>query len=851
MKSKTTLAENKPKGCHQQLDNHSPRGKYSVINYTLFYSIILFLLLLSQSCSTTKYLKRSDYLLDENTIIIKDKIRDKSNLKYELTAFYRQQPNTNYFWFIPRERIYFKAQEREKSTKFQRWWRKSFEEKPSIYSDSLTTITALDMQKYLRYKGYLNAAVIPQRDPKKKKMRVSYYVLPGQLYSIDTVSFYSTDPNVHKILNKARDESYFKTGAPLNLSLFNQEKLRITQLLKNNGNAEFYSTYVKDLEVDTFQLRHRANLYINVVTPYGDSVHQKYYIGDVDIYLDHSFTQDNTARDTTIAGLHFYLSKRDFIVSSATLRSAISLRPGELFRQNALDRTDSELSELGIFRFVRIKQIPDSIVKDLIHFKIQLTPNYKIELSANVDLNYTNRAQPATAGTPKKTKHLIGISLGLNSRNRNLLGGAELFTTSLNGGLEVDPTEFGNRKFWNTIDLSADFGLSLPRFVDYLGIWRRLYKINFGKKNSIISKPFYFGMRQHAHTRITASYNYLEVIDWNRYNLISISYGFDYQPNRQTRFSINHFALNFLDPTSAPAFDRVLMNNGYLQRSFGSQVFVSLLFRDFDYTKQIRNSSRGKSFYFNTKFETAGAEILGINKIYNLFASEPIDFRIRDTVDISQYIRLDLDFRYLKQLRNKQAFAARFNIGIARPFGNDKNTEVPFVKQFSVGGANSMRAWSPRELGPGGYLYQDVLGTSSSLFQTGDLKMELNTEYRFPVVSFIDMALFVDAGNIWTIKKDEERPGAQFLLKKGVAGKYENNPDFIHYPFYKQIAINSGMGLRFDLSFFVFRFDVGVKIRNNFPDSREGNPLESAWWNEPKDLNKDDLGYNVGLGFPF
>lgn len=812
--------------------------------------IVLCIFLFSQSCNTTKYLQKEQYLLDENKVIIKTKVEDKGDLKYELSTFYKQTPNTNYFRFIPRERVYYKAQKREKDTKFQKWWRKYYEEKPSIYSDSLTTISALNMQKYLRYKGYLNATVIPQRSPKKKKMRVSYYALPGERYYIDTISFHSIDPSIKRVLKKTENESLFKTGAPLDLSLFNQEKQRISKLLKNQGNAEFYSTYISDLEVDTFQVHQKANIYINVVAPFGDSVHQKYYIGDIDIYLDHSIEQNNLMVDTTIAGLRFHLSKRGFIVSPATLRRAISLRPGELFRQNALDRTDNELSELGIFRFVRIKQIPDSTIKDLIHFNIQLTPDYKMEFSANLDVNYTNRAQPDTDNV-KRSKHLLGLSISPNFRNRNLRGGAELFTASLSAGLEIAPTEFGNRAFWNTIDLGADFSFSLPRFVDYLGIWRKIYNLSLNKKNRLISKPFYFGMRQHANTRIKASYNYVEIIDWNRYNLISIAYGFDYQPNRQTHFSVDHFALNFFDPTAQPAFETILMNNGFLERSFGAQVFVSLLFRDLSFTKQSRNSSRRRSFYFNTNIETAGAEIFGINELYNLFAQKPIDLlTIRDTVEISQYIRLDTDFRYLKHLPNNQALATRFNIGIARPFGH-RTSDVPFVKQFSVGGSNSMRAWAPRELGPGGYLFQDELESNSSLFQTGDFKMELNTEYRFPVFGFVHMALFVDAGNIWTIKQDDERPGSQFLFKKGVSGKYKDNPTFIHYPFYKQIAINSGVGLRFDLSFFIFRFDVGVKIRNNFPDAREDNPLESAWWNQPKDLGKDDFGYNFGLGFPF
>ena len=189
------------------------------IKSTFLWMVTLAFCFSFQSCSTAKYLKQGEYLLDKNKVVIKQSIDNKSDVNYELTTFYRQTPNTNYGFFFPRERSYF-VDEDKKDSKWRTWRRKSIGEQPSIYSDSLTTITALDMQKHLRYNGYLNAKVIPQRDPRRKKMRVTYYALPGTQYKIDSVSFYSSDPAIASLLKKNSEESYFKVNTPLDLSVF-------------------------------------------------------------------------------------------------------------------------------------------------------------------------------------------------------------------------------------------------------------------------------------------------------------------------------------------------------------------------------------------------------------------------------------------------------------------------------------------------------------------------------------------------------------------------------------------------------------------------------------------------------
>ncbi|MEZ4988251.1 MAG: BamA/TamA family outer membrane protein [Saprospiraceae bacterium] len=312
------------------------------------------------------------------------------------------------------------------------------------------------------------------------------------------------------------------------------------------------------------------------------------------------------------------------------------------------------------------------------------------------------------------------------------------------------------------------------------------------------------------------------------------------QPTRNERYSFTHFAINYLSPRTSEAFEERLKENGFLQRSFGQQVFFSFLLREFDYIKRSTPNLKGRSGYINTNFELAGAEILALNEIANVVTGRQDVWRLGDGTEFSQYVKGEVDLRYIQQLGESQGFSARMNLGIALPFGN--TTDVPYVKQFFVGGANSMRAWAPRGLGPGGF--QDPLAADPAnnfrLFQTGDVKLELNAEYRFPIFLWFNGALFVDAGNIWTLKDDAERPDARFSL----IGKDKR-------PFYKEMAVAGGFGLRVDLSYFIFRFDVGMKLRYNTPILDIPNPVERDWWNDFKGINSRDFGFNFGLGMPF
>ncbi len=811
----------------------------------VFATLTLFL----SSCGVSKYLGPNELLLKSNEVVFESDspIENKSLLKYELSTFYKQKPNRSFF-FIPREWFYYTTRDTTKNGSFKRLQRRRIAERPAIYNPSLTDATLEGMLYYLHYSGYFHATAYQTFEVKKKKKVVStYHVNPGVRFIIDSVFYSSPDSVIDQAIQPLQRSSQLRTGRPLDLSLYEQEKERITRHLRNRGYASFYSNYIAPLVVDTARRSPKANLYLEINPPFTDSLHQQFSIGEVVIYMDHNPAEDGKFQlDTLIRGYHFRYNKRlNWLNEDVVVRNTF-LKPGAIFQQDLLDKTYRQLSGLGVFSFVRIRQDVDSLNTGILNFRIQLTPNQKMEMGVSFDLNYTNRSSASGSG------ELLGISFNPSLRNRNLLKGAELLVTNLSAGVEMNILKRQNKDipFWNTLDFRLQSDLYLPKFVDYIGLWKGLNGIPWGKKKKVLGDTFYQSLQETAPTRISVSYNFLRIPNWYEYSLLNASYGYDYQRDAQRRYVINHIGIDYLRPSIYPEFQRLVDINPFLGRSFGKQLFVSLLFRDFTYVHTTRPSRvRGESSYLGFQFEMAGAELWGINALYNEFALEPKTLTLGDT-DFSQYVRTEFDIRYYRNFNPRRTVALRFVAGIARPFGF--TTDVPYVKQFYVGGGNSIRGWPQRGLGPGGYLDPLTLDrrNNTRLYQSGDMKFEFNAEYRFDLFWKMKGALFLDGGNVWTLRRDTSRIGSQFVFRERAYTNSDGETS-INDPFYKQIALSTGLGARIDLAYFIFRLDVGVKLRYPYTENPGSDP-ESAYWEKFRTgWSVRDLNFNLALGYPF
>lgn len=821
-------------------------------NLTAKYSFILIVLsVFLTSCNSTKFLKEGDYLIQSNSTTIKnaDKIANKRTLRYELTYLYKQKENTNFLFFFPREWFYFATQDAKDTTSLDRLQRKYIAEVPAIFSDSLTQATANAMRYYLHHKGYYYAQVdYETKTKKKKKINVNYIVDPGRQFRIDSVFYESIDPDVDSILHSISPNTYLKPGLGFELNLFEAEKTRVSDHLNNSGYAYFYPSYVDKMDVDTFQNDGKANLYFRVLPPPEDSLHKKYFFGNITIFTDYD-PANNTAPaiDTIINGYRIISHREEFIIKPFILLNSLFIEKGSVYKRSQLDQSNKQLSELGIYRFIRIKEVADPLRPEILNIRIELTPALKMEMGWDFEVNYTNSNSSATPSD------LFGISLKPSFKNRNLFHGAELFVLDLNTGVEISP--FDSTRFWNTIDASLQTDLYLPKFLDYFGFWKGVSKIPFGRKKQLINPGFYNALKDNSATHISAGYSFQFILDWYRSNLFSASFGYDLPRSATQRYILNHVGIDYFYPVTEDYFeDEILANNDFFRRSFGKQVFVSLLFKNLDYSFTSRQNRFGETTYAGLSFELAGMEVWGINALYNEFSLNPTIFKPGKNIQFSQYFRFETEFHYNRKLNSRNSIASRFNVGLAKAFGF--TTDVPYVKQFAAGGANSIRAWLPRGLGPGGFVDPLSLNRENRnrLYQKGDLRLELNAEYRFNLIGPMNMAVFFDVGNIWTTKLDTTRYGSKFLFqRKCVSGCLDSEPENKIYndAFYQQLAIGTGLGLRLDVSYFVFRLDMGLKLRNPYPEFRNPDGSGSGYWQSPGKWSLREATFNFGLGYPF
>ncbi len=804
-------------------------------------------------CNTTKFLAEDQELLTSYRIKLEDpkEVDNRADVTYELSTLARQTPNTNFLGVWPREQFYLDNNKPKDTTRIDRFLRNTLGQPPTIYSDSLSRLSAADMTTFLRYLGYFNAYAYHEADRgKRRKVDLIYHVNAGRRFLIDSVDFSSPDPLLDSLLRASLSSSELRPGEPLDLNKFDREKARISSYLRNQGFAFFSGTYFDKLEIDTSRRRGYADVYLSILPPQKEAAYARYRVGTITVLTDFSPLAPGGGYrlDTTINGVRFLSDEPSFRIRPEVLRNSIFLQPGAYHQRADLEKTNVSLNALGIYRFVRINQQIDTTQEQVLNYQVQLTPSDRMSLGADLDLNYTNRNGNVGAG------NLIGLSLTPVFQNRNVFGGAELLVTSLRAGVEVNPA-IGTRNsaFFNTIDLSADVSLYLPRFRDF-GLYSFLNKLPspFGKK--VLSDNFINTLEERASTRYSLGYEYLSIRNFYAYTLLNARLGYDFNRSATTSYRINHLAIDILAPQIEPDFDLILDQNEFLRRSIGEQYFLSVFFRNLEYTRNGQPDRRGRSLSFNGQFELAGAEVSLFNEVLNLFGEDQV-IKPNQNATFAKYALALADVRYQKQYTPLKVFASRFLVAAGRPYGG--SAAVPYVKQFFSGGANSMRAWAPRALGPGGYVDTLSLSTTNNLqlFQTGDFRMELNLEYRFPIASFFRGALFADIGNIWTFDEDLERPGSQFLLSK----RPNADGSFVAQPFYRQLAMGVGTGLRTDLSYFIFRLDVSLPVRYNYPQDGYGTPLvrdgneipEAAYWRKFDRLRLRDLTFQLGLGYPF
>lgn len=731
-----------------------------------------------------------------NRIEIKNTTKDLS--KQEVKSFVRQKENIRILGFWRFHLGLYNLSGRDTSKWVNRVFRKLGEE-PVVFDEDASKISVNQLNVLLQNKGYLRGYVkdaIIQVAPKKVKVR--YDIFPSERYKINHVQYKVEDDSLKELIESDSLKTLLKRGRPFESELHDRERIRIANKLKNRGYYLFSKEYVYYIADSTI-----GNQLVNdtlvvkkalVSDSLGNSMevsHRKYKYRNV-YYIFKDITSSVNERggeepfDTLKYSDSFFLYRNKIGVHPAVIYNSSYILPGELYSKNNVDKTQMLLSSLNILRYVDIKfEVVDDTLHDIgsLDVYIQLLPS--TQQSFTIEVEGTN-----ASGN-------LGAASNLKYQHRNLLKGAEVFDFNLRGSAERELTRGGDDEL-NTFEIGADGGIVFPKFLIPVSIEG-------------------FRKRYNPKTSIKVAYNYQERPDYTR-TIASLRFGYNWRPTRYVTHylslsDMNYVSLPYIDPVFWDFIDSTFLRNSY-EDHFILNSSYSLIFNN----QLIPNQKN--YFYGRFNIELAGNLLNGVSSLWKNKNDSIESYKIFG-VPFAQYVKADIDLRYHYSSNNINSFAYRIFAGVGYPYGNLE--VLPFEKRYFTGGANGIRAWPVRGLGPGSYQEKSL----SYYNQTADIKLELNAEYRFKLFWLLEGAIFADAGNVWNIRGSVD--DGLFQWKS----------------FYKQIAVGVGTGLRVDFSYFLFRLDMGVKARD--PSRKPGD----RWMLGKYRTRWDDIAFNIAIGYPF
>lgn len=771
----------------------------SVLNgrYTIGFLLVIF-----TSCNPTKYIPGNSALLDKNSIHFDQKAKNIS--KNELKDYLKQKPNKKVLGFRFHLGLYNLSNiEKEK---WPHKWLRTIGEEPVIFDEFQTGKTSKDIKSHLVHKGYFNASVSDTVFINKKKARVLFNVHSGIPYTIRKINYQIEDTAIASIVLADTISSNIRRGQKYDVDILQQERIKIERLIRNNGYYHFSKEYIyfqADSTVDDHQLdliliikEFRIQTASNRIMK---ASHRKYKINNVFIYP--GFDPQSALADPdkyyqdldTFNYNGFYLVGRDsnFLVKPRRILQSNYIKGGQYYDLVDVEQTRLHLTSLDVYRSINIKfnEIETAGRQEneyLLDCHIQLIP---ITLqSYTIELEGTN-----SAGN-------LGGAVNLLYKHRNLFRGSEVLDIKLKGAFETLTEKSGNLQ--NTLEVGAEARINFPKFLfPFLDAERFIKKYN-------------------PKTSVSLAYNYQKRPVFTR-TIANVSFGYHWQSSKYSTHIVNPLEVNAVNlPVIDPDFAQKLDTTTYLAYSYKDVLITAF---NYSYIYNNQNIKKVSDFiFFRLNLESAGNSLSGLLDFSNQ-KRENENYRILG-LEYAQYLKGDVDFRYHHYINKTDQLVYRAFVGVGYPYGNSQ--AMPFEKQYFGGGANSIRAWNVRELGPGSYDPGDVTFYN----QTADIKFETNLEYRFKLFWVLEGALFFDAGNIWSIRREDERPGAVFKWNK----------------FYNDFAVGTGIGARFDFSFFIFRLDLGMKLRD--PAINNSN----KWVMTNGGVNfKDDFTLHLGIGYPF
>lgn len=775
--------------------------KYIGTKNRLLYFTIISVILFFSSCGPSRYVPEKQYLLNSSTVKVDDKNVDTE----PLYNYIKQKPNKKLLYLF---RFHLWVYNVANSGRKWKWKRKIGDivgEKPVLYDDYYTKKSSRQIAIYLKNKGYYNAKV---RDSviyyNNRTADVIYVVDAGKPYRIKDVDFKFEDDSIKKLVLRDTSNSLIKRGVHFDVDKLQEERARIARVLNTKGYYYFVKEFI-DYQVDSALKTSNVNLTLRVKNPqkqltdstYAPDVHRKQKINK--IYVITNFDQKRAMQepeeylkqlDTLIFNGYYFIYEKKMPIKPNTVIRNIHVRRDDYYNVLNVDKSYQFLSALRIYKQINIqfKETKDTTATgdEYLDCVIQLTPF--TTQSYTVELVGTNSSSD------------IGFGGNYTFQHKNLFKGAEILDVKANAELQMLKGVSGDRnKLFNTTQIGGEARLYIPKFL-------------------LPYRSEYLSEKYEAKTSFAVSENFQQRPDYTR-TITSASFGYTWKTSEY----VKHF-LNPIEISSIHLYDTVgFKYPAYLKGSYDNFLITAINY-SFNFNNQKISKSRDFQF-FTVTLETAG----NLPSAYYNSVSENKTGDYYEILKIryAQYLKSDIDFRFYHFFNPKQNIATRVFLGLGFPYGNSR--ELPFVKQYYCGGASSLRAWGVRSLGPGVYRDPDPTAFPN---QSADLKLESSIEYRFDIFWMIKGALFLDVGNVWFM--NEDKLGSDAVFKPG--------------RFYKDLAIGSGLGLRMDLSMFIFRFDFGVKVR----DPKEDESKRWILFSKKFDVMGDFLeNINIGIGYPF
>ena len=812
--------------------------------------VLVILSFILSGCNPTKQLESGEVYLKANQIKISDNIIAQD----ELLPYLKQRANQKAVWVIKlkmQQYLMFNdsvlaVKNDKKRIKTQRKNTKRIEagkdtlefkpvltyrikesgEAPVVFDETLAMETAEQFEKAIFNKGYFYNEVTPsfKYNSDSSKVKVIYHTVEGSQFKLNKIALEINDPKLVAAVKEANKYSLLHSGDPFNTEKIEKERLRFTTELRSQGYYNFSKENLS-YEIDSTLSGDLVNIKIIISNPTEyvaseDTIkslsHIQYHIGE--IMLNTSFNPQ--FNDDPTDSIHFenitFINLSRLRYNPYSFKNKLFFEEGDLYSQKTEARTYTRLSGLNNFKYINISFLPDAIDSNILNCNIAMTPFPS--QTWGVEVEGTN-----TSGN-------LGISGYLSYLHRNTFHNAEEFKVRFKGGLEAQPTNTSSDgettavlDIFNTVEYGVETSLTFQDLILPSGLRARiLRKYNRPK------------------TSVNFILNYQNRIDFERFlTNASLGYSFIHKKTNTNEFFIYPVDVSFIKIEKSAAFEQRLeeLNNPLLFATYDNQFIAGSRAIQ---TWTNKKTASQKSFSLNRfQFELAGNVLSLANKVLN--TDQFIDTTTNETyhtvgaIRYAQFLKVQNDIHYNSGISRGHTIAYRALGGIGIPYGN--SVVIPYDRSFYGGGANDMRGWQARSLGPGGQL-DDSLRVG--IDQVADIKIQLGAEYRFNLFKALEGAVFADAGNIWLLKKDEARKLAEFDINR----------------FYKEIALSAGFGARFNFGFLLVRLDWGIKIFDPaLPEGQRFALVKGEFLHNYETYTKGRAYqysvFNLGIGYPF